>query len=150
MILLIIFGTLFILGLIFIILGYFCRIFHYWETNDNVAIAGFVNIFVGGIGLLVCSIFAIANNCTIGREQIRFDYQEKINSLNNTKKALESQLESSTLTILEVSTYNNSVRAFKTELQTAQLLSKSPWVGCLCCQVCNEFSVDAVSYLYID
>ena len=154
MILLIIFGVLFVAGLLFGILGY-RKVFkdrdgYYSEANEVANRGGDVVAMLGMLGLVICSIIAIVNNNSLDKEIVRVKYQERINSINNTRQALENQLQSSTLTILEVSAYNDSAREFKQELKKDQLLANNPWIGCLCSPVCKEFSINAVSYLYID
>ena len=155
MILLIIFGVLLVGGVVFAILGTFevfkDRDSYYSEFNEVSQVGGAIVGLVGFLGLSICSIIALVNNCSnFYKNKVRIEYQERINSIENTRIALENQLSSSTLTVLEISSYNDTVREFKTQLKQEQLLLKDPWVGCLCCPVCNEFSVDVVSYIYVN
>ena len=149
MILLIIFGVLFILGMLFIILELSLPVYNP-EICKGLLPCGVIFAIIGTIGLLCCGLASLVNQSNFNKIRVRTEYQERITSINNTKSILESQLETNTLTILEISEYNNNVREFKTELKTQQAKTKSPWIGCLCCSVCNEFSVDAVNYLYIE
>jgi hypothetical protein len=144
MILLIIFGALVVLGVIL----YFIYLKDEWK--EGILVGSLASVLVGLFGLMICGCVGIINNASARKTTQRIEYQERINSINNTRLALERELETSTLTILEVSAYNDSVREFKTELGREQALYKSLWVGLFCCPVCNEFSVDAVSYLYLE
>lgn len=148
MILLIIFGVLFIAGLVFVILGFKDRWDNY-DMNFTSIIIGTIPNIIGIGGLIGCVIAISVTHSPLYRDNKRVQYQEQINAINNTRKALEEQLQSSTLTILEVSAYNDTVRDFKVSLKQDQRETQSTWIGILCCQVCNEFSVDAVSYLYV-
>ena len=142
MILLIIFGIMLILGIVLLIWAL--------DVDSEFGFIGSLLLGVPGfIGAIICASLAINANVNLSKNQMRVIYQERISSIQNTRLALENKIESSTITVLEVSAYNESVREYKTNLANAQLRVQSPWIGLFECPVCNEFSVEAVDYLYL-
>ena len=144
MILLIILGVLTLLAIVLFILDKL--IFDtYWAWG--VSLGG---IMLFGAVLLGLSGVAIGKHSNIFNNKVRVECQERIDSLNNSRSFLEKKIESNTITVLEISSYNDSVREFKTELTQKQLELDSYWIGLYTCPAYNEFSPDAVSYLYVE
>jgi len=143
MLLLIIFGLIFILGIVALIL--------YSKTNkfyeDWCKILGFVAIIVGGLPLIVCSIIAIINAPnTVSYQTNEIALQNRIEYLNNTKKAILSYNENY-ITRLDINAYNNEVSELKSEIQNNKMRLNNPWLNTYTQSFWANYNPDCVSYI---
>lgn len=131
----------------------------YWKINKDKAwfrntesdwlhYIAIISWTVIGFAFTMCSIIAIITHSTLMKDTKRIELTERINSINNTRKALEQRIETSTYTVLEINNYNETVKSFKVDLQKEQKALNNPWINWMYCPVYNEFSADQVSYLF--
>ena len=142
MILTIILMALLVIGIVFAIIG----------KVADVDVLDFIGGPIAGLdGFLLAIIAAcqLSVHSNYYKNQVRLECEEQIASIQNTRLALENKIESNTLTILEVNTYNDSVKEFKTKIKKEQLALQNPWANWFVCPVYSEFNPDVVSYLYV-
>jgi len=116
----------------------------FWSTISSVVVGlGIIGVGVMGVGGLVM-------NNSLTKDTITIELNERIESINNSKKSLENKIESKTYTVLEINDYNNSVREYKTEVAQAQKRLDNIWINWMTCSAYRNFDVDAVSYLFVE
>jgi len=140
MITLIMLGVTVVIGIGLIILGHRFD----WDVVFGLGILAFLVSF---ICLIVGIPWAIIGNSHFIAMRTTIELQERIESINSSRKALENKIESNTYTVLEINTYNNEVREYKTEVTSNQLVLNNPWINVFVCYVYNEFDANAVEYL---
>lgn len=141
MILYIIFIVLFIVAAIFVSLAIFV-----WG-NDTLTVFSLGSGVLSAIILVAFVVLTLTSRGYYHQNVLRMKIQEQINSIESSRAVLENKIESETYTILEVNSYNESVKEYKIMIQTGQNQYANPWINWLSSPVYNEFSIDAVSYL---
>lgn len=131
------------------VIGLGLCLYTYYKVDD-VSILGTCLLALGGGIFLGCGIVGIIKNSSAMNAYKTISLQERIDSINNSKKALENKIESNTYTVLDVSSYNDSVREYKTDVATAQMRLNNPWINIFECSAYKNFDVNAVSYLYVE
>lgn len=104
---------------------------------------------IGGAGLffaLVCIIPSLIENSSIMADTYRITYNETKEQLNNTRIRL-LEADPASIERLDIASYNEQVREFKSEILTAQERLKNPWLNTFTCYVYNEFDANVVSYI---
>lgn len=133
-----------IIGIGFFIYG------HHVEDAKTPGTIGFILTVVGAFSTLIFGTICICTNCSLNANRVRIEVNDYIDSLNSTRAILEKQIDSSTYTVIDVASYNDQVRTYKTTIRTQQRALSNPWINWWSCYVYSEYSPDAVSYLYID
>lgn len=143
MILLIIFGTLLVLG---IVLGIVWSILYDRYDFDKLLHASIGIGILGGVFFTVLGLISIFTNCQPSADKKRIELTEKINSLNSTREVLIN-CENSDIIRLEITSYNNSVSELKSDISQGKITLSNPWINTFTCYVYNEFDPDMVTYL---
>ena len=140
---------LFIISIVVLIVGIFVT-WYLEQESDILWIVTLALVCVSGVTALIMGFGGIVTNSSVAKNDITIKLNERIESINNSRKSLEKKIESSTYTILEVNSYNDSVREYKTEVAQAQKRLDNIWINWLTCSAYNNFDVNAVSYLFVE
>ena len=113
-------------------------------TDEPQFILGVILSSIWGIALSITIGISVSQNNDYAKKQETIAIQERIDSINATRNALERK---DTISVIEITTYNNEVKELKTDILQYQQALKNPWINWFYNPVWNNYSVDCVSYL---
>ena len=141
MILTILFGVLFVAG---IVLGIV-----FWERIEAISFIGAFVALCSSIGFICCGVISICNNVPVSHVSARIKYTETVTSLNSTYKLL-TQAEDSYAKYTAIQQYNVEVEKFKTDILSTQHQLKNPWLNWMNNYEYNNFDANVVSYIEVE
>lgn len=137
MILLILFGVLFILGFVLIAVS----VFNYWF--DEGVVGGAMGVAFGTAFFVCLAVVCIVNGSPSCNEKITW-YEQQVISLNNTYSVLTN---TDIHNEVAVQQYNQDVAKFKGEILSAQANLNNLWVNWFTCPAYNNMDANAVKYI---
>ena len=115
------------------------------ETLEHVGIACFVlSWFASAIAgaMIGCS---IGNNTPQKAREIKIKYDNDVYSLNATYKTLE-KADDSWAKYTAIQQYNESVKEFKTDIETNKAIVNNPFISWFTCYIYAELDPNSVSF----
>ena len=109
----------------------------------------FISAVIGGcllITLFVISILCMVANSNYTKRQVRIEYSETVESLNNTKEYIETITDDYARSIA-VTEYNHEVRLFKSYLKTEKNRLNNQWINWFTCSEYKKLDIDVVDYI---
>ncbi len=146
-------GIILLLTLLFIIcvvlLVIYAKVYNYY--SDLWEVIGFLSIVIGSvllIALFITSIACIVNNTNYTKRKVRIEYNETVESLNNTKEYVETITDDYARSIA-VTEYNNEVKAFKSDIMKEKNRLNNGWINWFTCSEYKKLDTDAIEYIKI-
>lgn len=117
--------------------------------DDIWEIIQFISAVIGGVllvGLFITSIVCIVANSNYTKRKVRIEYNETVESLNNTKEYIETITDDYARSIA-VTEYNHEVRLFKSDLKKEKNILNNQWINWFVCSEYKKLNIDVVEYI---
>ena len=140
MLIIIIFGSLLVIGLILYILDTWI---HWW--SEIIGILGIVGAILGGVTVFVFGLVMLGQNSQSSAREVQVWYEQEVISLRTTENTIR-YIEDDYARSITIFQYNQSVREFKTKILTKQENLKNPWINWLVTYSWSTLDAEVVNY----